>query len=503
MKNSLFEQLDDACDLPTPSGVVFKLLEMTRDDKATAREIADVISVDPGLTARILRFANSPMAGVRREVTSVQHAITLMGMRGVGMMALSFAFLNPKHASACDGFNHQQFAIHSLACAVTARGLAEVTGTLPPQDAFVAGLLSQLGRATLAAALPDEYAKVLAKAKSIPGDLPPLERDAFGKSYPAVGAWLLAKWGIPESTCAAIRSFRNDVDGPDELPLANVLHVAERAAGIICPAPANSSFDLAGFLESANRRLRLGAEESTEILESAAAALDDARKTFELRDGSTRTVEQIETEVRERVAELGIAIQMENQRMAVQQKDLMRRVKTDALTFVGNRAAFDERLAMEVERCVRSSLPLALLMIDVDRFKRFNDTHGHQAGDCVLRSVAKTLDDQIRKVDFLARYGGEEFAVIAPDTRRDGVEVLAERLRSQVERLAVPWNGRPLSVTISIGAAIFPVVGDADDASRIVQQADEQLYKAKRAGRNRVEIIVDGAPAEAVGANSA
>ena len=293
------------------------------------------------------------------------------------------------------------------------------------------------------------------------------------------------------------------MDGPDELPLANVLHVAERAAGIICPDPVDAHIALEGYLESAKRRLGLGSEESTTVLRLIAVAMTDARSTFELRDGCARTAEEIESDVRERVAELGVAIQMENQRMAVQQKDLMRRVKTDALTLVGNRAAFDERLAMEVERCVRSSLPLALLMIDVDRFKRFNDTYGHQAGDCVLRSVAKSLDEQIRKVDFVARYGGEEFGIIAPDTRMNGIQVFAERLRNQVEQLAVPWNGQPLSVTVSIGVAIFPVVGDADDASRIVQQADEQLYKAKRGGRNRVEIVVDGAPAEAVGANSA
>jgi diguanylate cyclase (GGDEF)-like protein len=179
---------------------------------------------------------------------------------------------------------------------------------------------------------------------------------------------------------------------------------------------------------------------------------------------------------------------LENQTMALQQEDLLRRATTDPLTGIGNRAAFDARMTLELERCARGGSPFALLMIDVDRFKKFNDSHGHQAGDRVLQMVARTLDNNIRKVDYLARYGGEEFSIVAPNTGEEGVAHLAERLRYSVENTTVTWDGKPLNVTISIGAAVFNEIADADDASMVIRAADAQLYAAKCAGRNRVCI---------------
>ncbi len=494
--NSVFEKLSDACGVPTPLGIVLKLLEMTKNENVSAREIADTIAMDPGLTARILKFANSPMAGIGRKVTSVQHAVTLIGMRGVAMMSLTFAFLQPEKDHPCKGFDHLQFTLQSLACAVAAKSLAKAVGFAPPDEAFVAGLLSQLGRSTYASVFPKEYAQILDRAAYIPEDLPNFEREVFGESYPAVSAWLLRRWSMPEHTCAAIAAFRNDTDDANSTPFSNLLNVAERAAGVICPEPAHQAPDVATFLNAASRRLNLDSERAAELLETITKNLAEARSTLEMSAGSARTIEEIGTEVRERITELSVAMQLENHTMAVEKEELLLRTTTDALTSVANRAGFDARLDMEMERSVRSNLPLGLLMIDVDHFKNLNDTYGHPAGDRVLQIVAKTLDEQVRKVDYLARYGGEEFAVIAPDSRADGLHQQAERLRQAVEDIVVPWEGTNLSVTVSIGAALLPTVAKGDCVSRIIRLADAELYKAKRAGRNRIGITVDSPSAE-------
>ena len=111
----------------------------------------------------------------------------------------------------------------------------------------------------------------------------------------------------------------------------------------------------------------------------------------------------------------------------------------------------------------------------------------------MLQSVAKTLDNNVRKVDFLARYGGEEFAVIAPDTPAKGVAILAIRLREAVEQCVVDWNGQELKVTISVGAAVYSKSVDPAASASIIAAADAQLYAAKRAGRNRVQMCQDEA----------
>ena len=157
---------------------------------------------------------------------------------------------------------------------------------------------------------------------------------------------------------------------------------------------------------------------------------------------------------------------------------------TDSLTGLANRWTFDEELALEWRRAERVGDPLALILLDIDNFKTVNDTHGHQAGDEVLRKVGEVLAASVRQVDLAARYGGEEFAVIVPETDLDGAIDLAERLRIALEGEEIELqNGTRLSVTASFGAA---VKGDLPAGEKLVAAADELLYEAKRGGKNRV-----------------
>lgn len=157
---------------------------------------------------------------------------------------------------------------------------------------------------------------------------------------------------------------------------------------------------------------------------------------------------------------------------------LQRLSMVDALTGLDNRRRFDEALDREWRRSARSGTPLSLLMIDVDRFKEFNDAHGHQAGDACLRAVAGALRDCLaRAADVVARYGGEEFTVLLPDSEPAGAARAAERLRQRIAERT--------SVTISIGVATM-VATRQSEPSALVSEADEALYEAKHAGRNRV-----------------
>ncbi len=510
MSQRVFDRLEATGKLPTPPGVVLQLLELTRRNDVSAREIADTLGQDPALAAKILRFANSPMAGVSREVTSLQHAVALMGTRGVKMTALSFAVLGSSEARHCNGFNEEQFAVQSIGCGVAAKLLAEEIGVGSGQEAFMAGLLSQLGRAVLAIGVPTEYAEVLAKAQQIPRDLPPLEIASLGDAYPTVSSQLLRSWNIPEGLCIAIERMLQSDDheadpqtGSPVPPLAKVLQAAEVASGIICPDVKGEQPTPEGFLQAAKTLLGIDSDRCAELMSAIASEIENTRTTLEMSEGKMRSPEDIQNEVRERIAEISLAMHIENQTMAEQKEDLMRRATTDALTGVGNRVAFDARLSLELERAARSGAPFALLMMDVDRFKTFNDTYGHQAGDRVLQTVARVLDSNIRKVDYVARYGGEEFAVVAPEATVEGVSVLAERLRRTVEETSVAWEGEKLSVTISIGAAVYTDIVDESDAADIIKCADTQLYAAKGAGRNRVCTVVNGKPlSEVVGASA-
>jgi diguanylate cyclase (GGDEF)-like protein/PAS domain S-box-containing protein len=161
---------------------------------------------------------------------------------------------------------------------------------------------------------------------------------------------------------------------------------------------------------------------------------------------------------------------------------------TDGLTGLTNRRAFDQALANELTRSRRSDVPLALLMIDVDRFKSFNDLYGHPAGDDVLRAVGQALNDTVRRPgDIPARYGGEEFAVILPATDEAGAVFLAESFRLRLHALAMPHTGNQRGiVTASIGVAVFGGGDEVMNATELLGRADEALYDAKGAGRDGV-----------------
>ena len=177
---------------------------------------------------------------------------------------------------------------------------------------------------------------------------------------------------------------------------------------------------------------------------------------------------------------------LKSQLLLKQQADELRRIAmVDGLTAVANRRAFDERLTLEWSACRREKAPLALLMIDLDHFKQFNDNYGHQLGDRCLKSAAQTIGRQLKRPrDFVARYGGEEFACLLPRTGLDDAVKLADRVREQCQQHTTELLPVHSNFSVSIGvASAYP---GAERASELLFAADTALYGAKKAGRNCV-----------------
>lgn len=164
---------------------------------------------------------------------------------------------------------------------------------------------------------------------------------------------------------------------------------------------------------------------------------------------------------------------------------LEQKAQIDGLTGLYNRAFFDARIKEEMERARRYRHSLALVIFDVDRFKRLNDTYGHSFGDVVLAEVAETARLIARQTDVVARYGGEEFVITLPEQTLEGAAQLAERVREGIEELQLRHNGEKISVTASFGVASTIEVG-YESIPELVNTADRMLYAAKESGRNRV-----------------
>ncbi len=176
--------------------------------------------------------------------------------------------------------------------------------------------------------------------------------------------------------------------------------------------------------------------------------------------------------------------------------ELNRRARTDDLTSLPNFRSLRERLDGEIERSARYKARFGILVLDLDRFKKYNDTYGHLAGNAALQRVAGVLKEMVReKIDMAARYGGEEFVVILTQADLAALQHVGERIRASVEALAAPAGGAP--VTISIGAALYP--DDGVTAEELFHAADERLYEAKRRGRNLVVVRAAAPDARSAG----
>ena len=165
-------------------------------------------------------------------------------------------------------------------------------------------------------------------------------------------------------------------------------------------------------------------------------------------------------------------------------EEIYRLTTIDGLTQIFNRRYFLEQLEREVSRSKRYRRELSLIMFDIDKFKKINDTYGHLAGDAVLKQLSNVVRAKIRREDIFARYGGEEFAIVLPETDGANTLAFAEKIRKLVEKASFKFEETKIAVTVSIGIGTSADVGDAES---LIKRADEKLYEAKHAGRNCVK----------------
>jgi diguanylate cyclase (GGDEF)-like protein len=199
-------------------------------------------------------------------------------------------------------------------------------------------------------------------------------------------------------------------------------------------------------------------------------------------DYVTKPVDAQELEVRVRGGRRIVELQAE---LLASRQAMWFQATHDVLTGAWNRAAALDALRRELSRARRDAGPCSVMMVDLDHFKHVNDTHGHPAGDAVLREVVRRLGRALRPYDLLARYGGEEFIVVLPGCPAPGAAVVAERLRAVVASTPVDLGAAQLAVTCSVGLATMT---EGATAEVLVKRADDALYAAKRAGRNRAEV---------------
>jgi diguanylate cyclase (GGDEF)-like protein len=468
--------------LPTPPGVAIRILELVESDETSIEDITQVISGDPALTSKIIKFINSPLIGLGFRGTTVAEAVARIGMRGAQMMALSFSLVSEKHRDSCPSFRFDRFWSESLARAVGARCIARHQLGWDPEEAFITGLLARIGKLVLATGMPVEYEPVLA---GTPGDERPLEvreRAALGTDHLEVGMQMLREWNLPEIIWKTAGTLGPGQDRPNRS--ARIIEMADAVATFMVEDVRHTAATVQALAADALDRLEIDGEAFRVLLGQIGQDWINYGRLLSVQTSKAPDIQSIENQAEEHRNALRLASELEVQSLRAENKQLGRIARRDRLTGMFNRAAFDEDFATALQAAQESGVPLALLLIDIDHFKSINDTHGHRTGDAALEHIARILDDHARKRDTVYRYGGEEFAVIAPDCAPAAARTLAEEFRKAVA--AEPFTEHetevPITVSLGIGWAHWPE--RPATAAELLEYADQRLYDAKHAGRN-------------------
>ena len=473
--------------LPTLPGVAVKILEAVKKDDLSLKELGDIISADPALSSEVLKLINSSLFSLQREVTSVNHAVNLLGLNTVRNLALSFSLVKNFKQTGNTSFDYEAYWKESIIGAITTRLLAQQFQPTFAEDAFFLGLLHNIGLLAFSQAMPDQYNLIIRETSLSSCTWYEAENKILGFDHTQFGQYLVDSWGMPETFSLPMRYHHC----PEELETANkdienitrILHLSSHLVDFLSRSGKDPL--LLGLIEARAQEYgfaeELNLEEMTNTIQEQ---VQEICPLFEVRSTAEENYFQLIDEARKELIRLSSSFLNSLLEQKKQIEELNRKTVNDSLTGLINYDCFNETLEKEIYRCLRHDLPLCLIFADIDHFKKVNDTWGHLAGDHVLKAVANCLKNGLRDSDAAARYGGEEFAIILPKTNLFNAQPIAERLRTSVEQLRPEFDGIPIPVTMSFGVSAFSAEVDTTK-NDFIKKADQALYRAKDRGRNR------------------
>jgi len=494
MTPELQAQLENCKSLPSPPGVASQIINLANDPEADINKIAKILSMDPAITTKILRIANSSMYAQQRKMENLRQAVVVIGLNATISLALSFSLLKSWQDDACEGrLDYPLYWRRALLAATVSGVLSRAVGLRHAEELLLASLIQDIGMLALDNSVPELYS-ALGKEQVHQEALIKAEVDEIGTDHAAVGAWLLERWNFPERIQQAVAASHDcaciplsDENGLFSRCVAFTSLIAEIFLG---QAGERRFQDLA---ETAQNHLNIDKDTLGEILEEVSSLIPDAEQIFETQILVNIRPETILDEAKEVLMLRNLQafqavdhLRDQADSLESRTKELEEDSRRDALTGLYNRRALDDYLASAFKEAAKDGQPLSVAFADLDKFKRINDTYGHQVGDQILKATASILQSNVRSCDVVARYGGEEFIVAFPQTDSGLVQTICERIVKAFQQARHDvGTEEELTVTISVGVATFDEKNSFDSVENIVQAADKALYTAKLQGRNR------------------
>lgn len=493
--------------LPTLPGVAVKLLELTKDPETEIRQVIDVISADPAISAKILKSANSSFFGLACEVRTIDRAVPLLGTTVATSLALSFSLNDDAMSRGPVAGYYQAYWQQSIVQACAAELLGCRQNKALAGEFFLCGLLLDLGRLAMLKTIARQYLEVLDSDAAKQAPLTECETKTLGFNHVDIGAKLMANWKLPQLMVQAAELHHAPLERFGELTdqphyqLVAAMAAAAAVGDYVCTPLKGQALDRLRHLTS--EHCELSSDDLDDFLKEVDERIKQAGDLFKVDMTELGSPADLMVEANEQLAQLALREHLASTQAVVRQQtveaemraleskniELQQQALHDPLTKLYNRHFFDATLEKEYNRCIRTAMPVGIIFADVDHFKRLNDTYGHQAGDAVLQRIATLFNETVRNSDTVGRFGGEEFVVLVSQPSEKGLEKLADRIRERVAAEEFQFNGETILVTISLGAAVMIPGRNAQGTQKdLVAAADACLYESKQAGRNRVTV---------------
>ncbi len=491
MNEQLLQRVRQCPSLPTLPTIAMQVLDLTQRVDVDIAEIARLISKDAALSSKILRTVNSSFYGRSQHVSTISHSLVILGLQSVKTLVLGFSLVSNLSKGQSKGFKHLSYWKRSIYAATAARTMAARINMVQQEEAFLAGLLMDIGMLVLDTVLADEYGMLHANTKTHT-ELLAIELDTLKTSHAQVGGVLAAQWKLPPLLAIPIASHHSpdDVTDPQLKRLTTLVGLAGRCADVFVDEDAAPA--IADVRKGLLEQYKMAEVDADALLADIGKKTKEVAPLFDINIGGTTDFDAILKKANEALVEITLMSQQQATTLQQQNIELKQKAVTDGLTGLANRARFDEVFAEKFRNAMANlpdAWPLSLLMIDLDKFKSINDTHGHPSGDAVLRAVARLLKTAARMEDLAARYGGEEMVLLMPGTTKATAATIAETIRRAIAAKPVVSETATIPVTASIGVATFEPGCPLNQAAQLIKAADLALYNAKHTGRNCVRIF--------------
>ncbi len=474
--------------LPTLPAVAQKLIELAQQDEIELHEVCQVVRSDPAVSGKILKTANSALFGFRARVESIEEAVPKLGTSMIRTLILSFHLAANSQGETEYQSYYQQMWRNFLTQAVFAELIAEQTDC-DQASCFMAGLLQDIGVLAMLSEFGDEYIENVLERASLP-DVADAERRHFGFSHIDISEQIVQQWNLGKRYWSAIRHHHDHmtpVDVAETDFLKTILQAASLGASVVASRRASKRrLDelLHTWIDFLELHFQLEQDVAHSLISEVNERVREYSVVFDFKIDDGIQTNRVIADAKELLQELAIQNQMKAMNNGTapndpspEQDEMFR----DCLTGLYNRRFLNQCLNQKIKSWIDKRKPIAMLFLDVDKFKSINDEHGHRIGDNAITHVAQWLMETTRATDYVVRLGGDEFLVIM-QLKQSLCEKIANRIVEEIPVLPID-GGQDLPMSLSIGCVHYqPKRRENHDASWLIDQADQLMYSVKKNG---------------------